>query len=164
MSQAFYDSRYRRMCELRAQGVRLREIAALFGISHQRASQVLNDPDGRKVRERKLLYGHDCEGCGKRTNGSNGRGKAARLCSDCAKRRSKVWTREAVLEAIWTFASIHGRPPFAHEWQVAHSPAYPAAVSVYGRATSPFKKWSDAIEAAGFPRPRPGRRHPVRTV
>lgn len=81
------------------------------------------------------------------------------------------WNRETVIAAIQEFARRYGRPPVATDWNVAYAKArglhekverfyedgcYPHTNTVYG-TTGVFKSWADAIEAAGFARPLPGR-------
>ena len=112
------------------------------------------------ARERKRRLTGVCERCDgvTRYNGHGGN-VVSRVCAACQQelnRASKVWTREAVVDAIQRFAAAHGRPPLAEEWvRVAPAHHYPARNSVYrstSRSSSPFPSWSDAIEAAGFPR------------
>lgn len=148
----------------REQGWLNREIAAEFGISVNYASALIRDPDGAKSRARKDSYRGRCERCGGETTGSEGRGKT-RHCANCArelKREAKVWTRDAIVDAVRRFACEYGRPPYTTDWLRADpGRGYPAASTCYsgpnGRNPSaPFVRWADAIEAAGFPRPRVG--------
>jgi hypothetical protein len=82
------------------------------------------------------------------------------------------WTRESVIVAIQEFHRRYGRPPASTDWNVAHAKAlghpekverfyadncYPHANVVYGGKYGLFDSWADAIEAAGLPRPAPGR-------
>lgn len=83
------------------------------------------------------------------------------VCTRCRNAARRIWTRESIIDAIQRFASVHGRPPVATEWVRADKDnGYPATSNV-GRSTcnrsAPFEQWADAIEAAGFPRPRKGR-------
>jgi hypothetical protein len=154
-----------RAAVLRNQGLLLREIAAELGVSYGYAHALVDDPDGAKARKRKDGYQGVCKRCGGPTTGSEGRGKV-RHCRGCQldiQRESKVWTREAVIDAIQRFAAAHGRPPKAGEWITADRVnGYPPRSAVYGNCTRgtgpPFARWADAIEAAGFIRPRPGKR------
>lgn len=71
--------------------------------------------------------------------------------------RQRKWTKETVIKAIQDWAAEHGRPPTSPEWHNASPDGkYPCFRSVYGPEAEgrPFPKWADAIEAAGFPRPR----------
>jgi hypothetical protein len=151
------------VADLRREGVIYREIAERLGISRSYASELWLDPDGSKASERKDSYGGVCIDCGAPTTGSYGRALAPERCNDCSLARQSAdrhWTREAVLDAIKRFASAHGRPPTADEWSTADPVnGYPPRTAVYsaGRKSSAhFDKWADAIEAAGFERPRVG--------
>lgn len=164
-----------RVQRLREAGLNGKQIAARMGISHTYVYELLNDPDGIKAKARKDSYRKPCPQCGTLMAGQNGPNKAPKLCRSCAakeQRKTKRWTREAVIEAIQAFAREHGRPPLATEW-LAPMPyrgtQYPPASAVYSyaskrgggkRVNHPFESWADAIEAAGFPRPKPG--HKVR--
>lgn len=65
-----------------------------------------------------------------------------------------TWTRESIIEAIQRWAREHdGVPPRAKDWRAA-SDTYPHTATVTSGIY--FSKWSDAIEAAGFPRPSIG--------
>lgn len=80
------------------------------------------------------------------------------------------WGRDEIIEAIRRFAAEHGRPPTTTDWKVPKSERgdYPHATLIYrtrSHPSRPFELWSDAIVAAGFPRPhrsgpRPGQRKP----
>lgn len=65
--------------------------------------------------------------------------------------RGTKWTREDVIAGIKCYADEHGAPPSSHD-----SPA------LKYRAKRVFGSWADAVEAAGYERPRrgnPRRRH-----
>jgi predicted transcriptional regulator len=151
---------------LRKQGLLYREIAELVGISPSYVSALLDDPDATKEHARRESYRGVCEVCGGPTTGSEGRQKAPKLCKDCANKRqraTKYWTRERIIEAIQLFASEHdGRPPTATEWlRGPRDPRFPRTSSIYRSNTKsgrnkPFASWADAIEAAGFLRPKVG--------
>lgn len=68
---------------------------------------------------------------------------------------SRRWTRDKIIAAIKAFGREHDRPPTADEWRHvgATTPNYSAVVTHCG-------SWADAIEAAGFPRPRRGGHRP----
>lgn len=112
-------------------------------------------------RARKKRYGRDCLTCGKRTDGSGGRAKAPLYCADCAPAAYTVWTREAIILAMQTFAARYGHPPSATEWNPPyarrvgrddwadrfHSDGdYPQA----NTAQRAFGSWNAAVAAAGF--------------
>lgn len=151
------------VARLRAAGLLYRQIAERLGISRSYASELAADPDGSRGAARKKGYGGVCERCGARTDGSSGRRRAPRLCGSCSRARQRAekrWTAEAVTDAIRRYADRHGRPPTATEWLRA-DPAngYPAVTSCYRSSTrsgAPFGSWGEAIEAAGYPRPKPG--------
>jgi hypothetical protein len=147
---------------LRDQGLLLREIGARMGLSVSMASDLINDPDGSKVRARKASYGGRCDTCGRRTDGSNGRAKAPTRCAPCehANPRHRYWTRELVIDAIREFARLYGRPPAATDWNPAHARnlGHPEKIDrFYDDACWPssvtvlhiFDSWNTAITAAG---------------
>ncbi len=138
------------------------QIAADIGLSLSGVREVLSDPDGSKKRAKVARYRGTCIDCGGATDGSAGPSKPAARCKPCRnkfERGQKVWTADAVTDAIRRFAADNGRPPTSTEWisgnQELH---YPPISSVYRprhgrRGNQPFASWADAIEAAGFPRP-----------
>jgi hypothetical protein len=69
--------------ELRARGLRLREIAEELGVAISTVDSWLNDPGGDRLRARKDSYRGRCERCGAATDGSGGRAQAPRLCASC---------------------------------------------------------------------------------
>lgn len=146
----------------RERGYLNREIAAKLGISVSYVSELYVDPDGSKSKARKDGYRGTCEECGAPTSGCNGF-NAPKLCAKCAPLAAKIWTREAIIDAIQRWAAAHdGRPPRATDWVNADLKRhYPASSSVYG-PTNVFGAWADAIEAAGFERPRVGKREDQR--
>lgn len=148
---------------LRAEGKLQREVAAILGVSRSYAAELTSDPFGLKSRERKDSYSGVCEKCGAPTTGSDGPKAAPTLCAACSQARQsaeRVWTREAVIDAIQRFAAANGRPPTATEWiRADHVNGYPPRTSVYiagKHSCAHFPLWADAIEAAGFPRPTIG--------
>lgn len=72
--------------------------------------------------------------------------------------RSKQWDREAIIAAIQKWEGIHGRPPTTTDWN-PRVEGYPSLGSVFGWKR-PFRRWSEAIKAAGFSPGRRGRRPP----
>lgn len=140
-----------------------RERAQLIGMSLSAYYNLLGDPDGSKQRARRERYTGVCVDCGGPTDGSNGPRKTSKRCEACyriSQRAAKIWTAEAVVDAIRRYAAIHGRPPTSTDWLHADPVnGYPARTSCYRSqwtASSPFATWADAIEAAGFPRPLTG--------
>lgn len=156
-----------RAIQLRKQGWLIKPIAELLGISRSYASALILDPTGAGDRARKDSYGGKCEVCGHATTGSDGPGTAPKRCVQHAiLEHERKWNRETVVAAIQHWAAEHdGQPPSATDFLYRRGDdrdKYPAAGSVYGRTrkgkngNSPFVYWADAIEAAGFPRPRVG--------
>lgn len=146
---------------LRAEGKLQREIAVILGVSRSYAGALSsNDPLGEQQRQRRTRYQGVCIDCGGPTDGSNGFAAAPERCELCYRITTKVWTREAVIEAIQRFAVEHDRPPYSSDWNHrGRGQGYPSAGCVYystGNRSAPFATWADAIEAAGFPRPRTG--------
>jgi hypothetical protein len=163
--------------ELRDAGVLQREIQAALGVSRSYAAELLSDPDGSKARARMDGYRGVCADCGGPTTGSEGPSATPERCNACARALQHAeakWTRETVIDAIRRFAAMHGRPPLADEWIHADPVnGYPPRSAVYGNGGKgkgawhqPFARWADAIEAAGFERPRRGQyvRRPRRAV
>jgi hypothetical protein len=158
-----------------ADGFNSRQIAERLGISYTYVRDLISDPTGEKMQARRDSYQGVCEMCGGPTCGSDGPAKAPRFCSTCAPSHytPKYWTEERVLAAIRLWADIHGRPPSATEWlngrrNDGYEPrTFPPASAVYrssGLVSAPFEYWADAIEAAGFPRPRKGQYERTPTV
>lgn len=148
----------------RAAGEGYRTTCERLEISSSYYYELVNDPGGVKVAARKDSYRRPCPRCGTLMTGSNGfNGSAPKLCTTCQHREkhdSRVWTGEAIIEAIRYFAAVHGRPPVAAEFTPAlngrRSPR--RALDYQGSADYPnfsqvareFGTWSAAIEAAGF--------------
>lgn len=156
--------RYAAVKALKDEGLTNNEIARRLGIGSTYVSGLLHDPDGSKAKARKWRNGGTCIDCDGPTYG--GDGTPPLRCASCAaayQRSLKVWTREAVIDAIQSWAAEHGRPPTANDWRRADpTRRYPAASNVYrrqgARRNAPFATWAEAVEAAGFPRPRQGQR------
>lgn len=69
---------------------------------------------------KRTLYAGECEHCGARTDGSNGRGpNAARLCTHCnhdEQIANAVWTRERILHEGQRWYALTGRWPLTGDW------------------------------------------------
>lgn len=140
---------------MRDAGASWREMREGLGVSQSYLGALLSDPDGSRDRARKRRYGGTCEGCGRRTDGSNGSGRAPKMCATCTAQKQhdeRYWTAERVLDAIKRFAAANGRPPSASEWLSRPGKGFPVAGTVQRECGS----WANAIEAAGFPRPKVG--------
>ncbi|MBJ7469679.1 MAG: hypothetical protein JHD16_00175 [Solirubrobacteraceae bacterium] len=143
----------------------LGDIAKVFGCSPKTIHDWLNreyDSEGRAVRLRKPRH---CQDCDRPISPGTRPGR----CVACRAVAATVWTPVRILEAIQSWEAAYGSPPRATEW-------CPTLVRRYGseaeerlaearrRGEVPsvetvrrhFGRWSDAIVAAGFPRPRPG--------
>jgi len=156
------------VARLRVLGLTQLEIAKRLGIGRSWVATLCNDPDGSKQKARRETYTGICERCGGETK-SSGTSRPSRLCANCSREvahESRIWTREKIIEAIQEWAAQHGRPPTANDWLHADPGGrWPNRGSVYNEYSyprsvrrSPFACWADAIEDAGFPRPRTGAR------
>lgn len=154
---------------MRSQKISTPIIAAALGLAPNTVRNYLNDPDGAKERARKATYGGTCETCGAKTDGSNGRALAPKVCARCwrlAQHDRRIWNEARVLAAIRTFHSLHGRPPWSKEWlrsedlaaaELRDGVAYPWTTTVLRE----FGTWLNAIRAAGYEPPDyPNRRKP----
>lgn len=64
------------------------------------------------------------------------------------------WTHARAIEAVRSFALVHGRPPTRNFFRDTSVPSPPSACRLFG-------SWAAMIEAAGFPRPNKGTRYKV---
>ena len=138
-------------------------VARQLGISPTSVRRYVNPTYATRMRhlsnEAKRRRTGICRECGGETryNGRTVNGPST-LCSACLHRlqhEAKLWTREAVLTAIAEWAHEHGKPPSSLDWLHADpEQRWPNRASVYADPNAPFQTWGDAIEAAGFPRPR----------
>lgn len=137
-------------------GLTLQEYADLLDIKFGTLRAVVYDPDGSKQKKTRKNYEGTCALCGAVTK-SDGTSQPSSFCTSCAHENQKIWTQEAVIDAIQRFAALNGRPPTALEWMHANPiENYPSCSNCHTREGAPFAKWADAIEAAGFPRPKVG--------
>jgi len=148
---------------LREQGMVAREIAEQLGLTRSMVASVLADPDGSKQKKRRERYRGTCIDCGGPTDGSCGYASCTLRCAACAavfQHENRKWTRETIIDAIQRWAAVHGRPPSALDWvrsdQENNYPAFSSCYRQKGIKEPPFETWADAIEAAGFKRPRVG--------
>lgn len=158
--------KYAAIMALREQGFSWKEVAAQAGMTYSAVRNLYNDPDGSKQKARRERYRRPCPTCGTMMDGSGGMKVQPTHCKTCAPAENRLWTREAVIDAIQRWAAEHGRPPSASQWTRSED-GHPAGGSVY-RSTSntwaPFASWADAIEAAGFPRPKYHRWTPEKII
>lgn len=145
-----------RAAELKAQGLTPRQIADHLGISYSYACRIVNHYQEtlQRCRNYKERRRRSCVDCDDPTWMTSQRCLA---CNTAKLKAEAVWSREGVIDAIQRFAAIHGRPPVSTEWiRADQENRYPSSSSVYGPG-KPFAYWADAIDAAGFRRPRPGK-------
>lgn len=122
---------------------------------------------------RRAKYRGECESCGKPTSyATNGPHRYCRACSPLARR---IWTDDAVLEAIRSYGERYGRAPTAVDWNPSHARSgavskkrlaeierrwkdgrYPLTATVRSR----FGSWSKAIRKAGYNARRQGHGKP----
>lgn len=145
--------RVKQIQALRTRGLSQREIGERLGLARRTVSAYIVDPSGAKNRARKRSYGGTCQGCGNRTDGSNGRARAPRWCVHCEPREPWKWPKERILEAIRDWAAEHGESPAATDWNSfaraqrgRDEGRWPDFTTVVRR----FGSWNLAIAAAGF--------------
>lgn len=92
------------------------------------ATKTCQAPDcSKRVRQmwcseacrKRTKYGGTCESCGKKTDGSNGAGKAPKLCVRCFGESRRVWDRESILEALDLWVEHFGESPTVTDWNPA---------------------------------------------
>lgn len=106
---------------LRAEGLKLREVAERMGLSVSYAHALLKDPDGSLDRARKQSYGSPCVDCGKPTNGSNGAQGAADRCWSCNGNHTRRLHRRWLTESFEEWVDMFGVPPAVLDWSEAHA-------------------------------------------
>jgi hypothetical protein len=155
----------RRAALLREQGLSGLQIARELGISRSYAYELLDDPDGLKVKARKERYAQPCVDCRAPTSGSEGRREDAR-CQSCAAAKSgrekRLWTRELIIARIREWAALHGEPPAVPDWnppaaRLAHDEARAQRFEAAGGhwpwtsdVIERFGTWNTAISAARY--------------
>jgi len=133
-------------------------IAAELGVRSRYVYELLNDPDGAKLRARHERARGVCADCGRPTSWATG-GSSAR-CLKCASLRAhegRVWTREAIIEAFRWFARECGRPPGAAECGGGRGfERWVDGMPHYGAVRREFGSMRAAREAAGLGHPKKG--------
>lgn len=140
---------------LREQGLTYAEIGKRLGITRSYVEDLVKDPKGIKMLERarrhRMTSKHPCARCGKPCT------SRATRCQACEREILKVWTREAIIEAIRFFVASEGRLPAATDWNrsIQHrsrrsTPAVYEGYPSLGVVQKEFGSWNKAIEAAGF--------------
>ena len=143
--------------DLHEQGLGPRAISRRLGVSRSTIARwthpEYHEKQRQSARDYKARHRGSCARCGQSTWIGSIHCKA---CANELQRQSKYWTKERVLAAIRRWADEHdGKPPSALDW-VRSGDYHPPMSAVYGGKSTPYASWADAIEAAGFPRPRPG--------
>lgn len=160
------QERAARAHELRAQGLKVREIAVEMGLSMSTVSDYLADPTGEKKRAQRKRYRaatKPCESCGEPTT--------RRWCRACIRAGvNTLWTRERIVEAIQECGRLIGGTPTASHFNpaLARNLGHPDRAALHAACHWPqnwtihqrFGSWNAALEAAGFQRRggRTGRR------
>lgn len=141
-----------RAAELYAQGLTGARVAEIMEISRSHCYELLSDPSGEKVRERKARYETSCAGCGRTVN-SNSPPVDGQVCFRCSMDERTIWTRDAIVLAIQEWADENGGiPPAANDfYRLGATDRNPSVVTVQKQ----FGTWNAAIRAAGF-EPHPG--------
>jgi transposase len=114
--------------ELRAEGLRVREIAERMGCALSTAGAYLSDPGGKKLAARKASYRGACVDCGAPTDGSNGCEQAPERCARCnlaalhSRQAQREGERRQLIEELWaqgsTARQICGRLGIAYRCSV----------------------------------------------
>jgi transposase len=161
MASKYSPETIQRAHELHELGASVRLIHRMIGVPEPTLRRWLfpevRERGLQKSRQYKAKHRGSCIDCGKSVWMTSDRCAA---CSQEHYRKTKRWTREAVIQAIKDWNEEHGHPPTTTEWLYA-SNTHPGATSVYG-SYAEFRTWNEAIEAAGLtPRhtsPGPGKR------
>jgi hypothetical protein len=108
---------------------------------------------------KRTKYGGTCKGCGARTNGSAGPGKAADYCNHCRPGMRKRWNEDTIIQAMLNWHVNHGEQPRSTQWMTTDDGSHPTTSTVL----NVFGSWNNAIRAvaarghAGFYPRKPGR-------
>lgn len=112
-------------------------------------------------------YFRTCDDCGVELR--DRKAQMGPRCTPCSIAARTIWTREAVIAAMRSFAQEFGRAPTAIDWNPALAERFgrKETANLYrsrgrewpntGTVQSVFGSWSLGVEAAGLPRPRMGR-------
>lgn len=164
---------YSKIASMYSSGMSGADIARQYNVTRERIRQILthNYPDVvsrvASEREAKRRIARTCS-CGKLKN------KDSSSCFACASDKKRVWTRELIIERMQEFAEKHGRNPSATDFSPAlarqrgqieiakywkESGRYPATATV----VKVFGSWNKAMQAAGFPPNKSGRKAKVKS-
>lgn len=137
---------------LRSHGLSNAEIAEKMGIKINSIYKYLWDPDGKKTQEARSLMMRPCPVC--ETTLIQ---KHAKQCLSCYRAKVQTnlrWSPETTAEAIQRFHQEFGHVPTSRDMfdisvRRRDYPSQKHAIKHHG-------SWANAVEAAGFPRPRHG--------
>jgi transcriptional regulator with XRE-family HTH domain len=133
--------------ELRAEGLKYREIAERLGVAPSTVDSWVNDPDLSKAAARRARYADACRDCGAPTDGSRGYDSAPERCRSCSREQEHELSRRWIIDSIQRWADEHGGvPPSAGDWNTRHEDGWPWTGSVQGI----FGSFNAGIQAAGF--------------
>lgn len=137
---------------MRREGMLLSTIAADLGVPAATVlrwtNPALEARERKRARKNKFSKKRRCPSCGRKMSDN------ATRCQRCYRTRKRYWTREKTIEAIRAWALKHGHQPASKDWERGGRD-HPAISSILGGPDPPFRKWSEALVAAGFtPRKR----------
>jgi hypothetical protein len=150
---------------LRAKGKTNGEIAAILRVRPGTVSSYFSDPTLDKLRARKASYAGSCVDCGSPTDGNLGRGRSPLRCANCAclfAQAGRVWTPDAILNALIRWTAEQGEPPRASQWRTRKTLAAlklvkdPSEWPVTSTVQRAHITWNLALSAAGLRTLRPG--------
>lgn len=151
----------------RQEGLGYGTIARRVGVSkntvRRLADPVYAERQRMLSREAKRRRTGTCEVCGGVTRYNGRDGPVSRICNSCSAQQqhnARVWTRERCIAGIQEYARRYGHPPVSTDWLTTtrrertepDGYEYPHVNVVQRECGS----WANAIELAGFPRPKVG--------
>lgn len=167
--QKIEASEYSTIAEMRRNGASLRAIGDRYGVTRERIRQIVADnypavisyvAEGKEAERRKKMT---CPDCGGRKARSSAR------CFQCSSEIGTKWTQERIIAAMQEYHERYGKTPSCTEWNPAlarwrkmpdvaqrfySDGCWPHVTTVIDR----FGSWTAAVDAAGLPRNRAGRR------
>lgn len=154
---------------LRGKGKTHSEIASILRIRPGTVSSYFDDPTLDKLRARKASYAGSCVDCGRPTDGNLGPRRSPLRCADCAclfAQAGRVWTPDAILNALIRWTAEQGSPPSASQWRTRKKLASlklvkdPTEWPVTSTVQRAHITWNLALSAAGLRTLRPGEHRP----
>jgi uncharacterized protein (DUF433 family) len=168
--QKIEASEYRTIAEMRRDGASLQAIGERYGVTRERIRQIVVDnyPDitlkMAQDRKQESIRLRTCPECGGRKSIS------ANKCHACLTAEKTKWTQERIIAAMQEYHRRYGKTPSCTEWNPAlarwRKTSADAADRFYADGCWPhvqtvirrFGSWTAAIEAAGLPPNKVGRR------